>query len=56
MTLSRWFRDYVYIPLGGNRHRAARTYRNLVHRLPAHRLLARRRLDVRGLGRSTTAR
>ena len=20
MTLSRWFRDYVYIPLGGNRH------------------------------------
>ena len=20
MSLSRWFRDYVYIPLGGNRH------------------------------------
>lgn len=30
MSLSRWFRDYVYIPLGGNRHGAARTYRNLV--------------------------
>jgi alginate O-acetyltransferase complex protein AlgI len=29
MSLSRWFRDYVYIPLGGNRHGAARTYRNL---------------------------
>lgn len=29
MTLSRWFRDYVYIPLGGNRHGALRTYRNL---------------------------
>jgi alginate O-acetyltransferase complex protein AlgI len=29
MTLSRWFRDYLYIPLGGNRHGAWRTYRNL---------------------------
>ena len=29
MSLSRWFRDYVYIPLGGNRHGSARTYRNL---------------------------
>jgi alginate O-acetyltransferase complex protein AlgI len=30
MSLSRWFRDYVYIPLGGNRYGAVRTYRNLV--------------------------
>ena len=30
MSLSRWFRDYVYIPLGGNRRGEARTYRNLV--------------------------
>jgi alginate O-acetyltransferase complex protein AlgI len=29
MTLSRWFRDYVYFPLGGNRAGAAATYRNL---------------------------
>lgn len=29
MSLSRWFRDYVYIPLGGNRHGTANTYRNL---------------------------
>lgn len=29
MTLSRWFRDYLYIPLGGNRHGALRTYVNL---------------------------
>ncbi len=29
MSLSRWFRDYLYIPLGGNRGSAARTYRNL---------------------------
>jgi D-alanyl-lipoteichoic acid acyltransferase DltB (MBOAT superfamily) len=30
MTLSRWLRDYVYIPLGGNRDGVRRTYRNLV--------------------------
>ncbi|WP_216213948.1 MBOAT family O-acyltransferase [Amycolatopsis aidingensis] len=29
MSLSRWFRDYVYIPLGGNRGGARKTYRNL---------------------------
>jgi len=29
MTLTRWFRDYVYIPLGGNRHGEPRTYANL---------------------------
>lgn len=29
MSLSRWFRDYLYIPLGGNRGGAAKTYRNL---------------------------
>jgi alginate O-acetyltransferase complex protein AlgI len=29
MTLSRWLRDYLYIPLGGNRGSALATYRNL---------------------------
>jgi alginate O-acetyltransferase complex protein AlgI len=29
MTLSRWFRDYVYIPLGGNRTSTFKVYRNL---------------------------
>jgi len=29
MTLSRWMKDYLYIPLGGNRMGAARTYLNL---------------------------
>lgn len=29
MSLSSWFRDYLYIPLGGNRHGALITYRNL---------------------------
>ena len=29
MSLSRWFRDYLYIPLGGNRGSKWQTYRNL---------------------------
>lgn len=29
MTLSRWFRDYLYIPLGGNRKNRLRTILNL---------------------------
>jgi len=30
ITLSSWFRSYVYIPLGGNRRGRWRTYRNLL--------------------------
>ena len=30
VSLSRWFRDYLYIPLGGNRASPGRTYFNLV--------------------------
>jgi alginate O-acetyltransferase complex protein AlgI len=30
ISLSTWFRDYVYIPLGGNRGGALRTYGNLL--------------------------
>jgi D-alanyl-lipoteichoic acid acyltransferase DltB (MBOAT superfamily) len=30
ITLSRWLRDYLYIPLGGSRRGAAITYRNLL--------------------------
>ncbi|MBM3990570.1 MAG: MBOAT family protein [Planctomycetes bacterium] len=30
ISLSSWFRDYLYIPLGGNRHGGARTYFNLL--------------------------
>lgn len=28
ISLSTWLRDYIYIPLGGNRHGTARTYLN----------------------------
>jgi D-alanyl-lipoteichoic acid acyltransferase DltB (MBOAT superfamily) len=30
MSLSTWLRDYLYIPLGGNRDGTLRTYRNLL--------------------------
>src|ERR1700683_2206593 len=30
ITLSTWFRDYLYLPLGGNRKGAWRTYSNLI--------------------------
>ncbi len=30
ITLSSWLRDYLYIPLGGNRHGARRTYAALM--------------------------
>ncbi|MCC7497360.1 MAG: MBOAT family protein [Bryobacterales bacterium] len=30
ISLSTWLRDYLYIPLGGNRHGALMTYRNLL--------------------------
>lgn len=30
ISLSTWFRDYVYIPLGGNKKGTFKTYRNLI--------------------------
>jgi len=30
ISLSNWFLDYLYVPLGGNREGTARAYRNLV--------------------------
>ena len=30
MTLSRWLRDYLYVPLGGNRRGRWQTYRNIM--------------------------
>ena len=30
ITLSQWFRDYIYIPLGGNRKGELNTYRNTI--------------------------
>ena len=30
ISLSTWLREYLYIPLGGNRRRLSRTYFNLI--------------------------
>src|SRR5262249_16729408 len=30
ISLSSWLRDYLYIPLGGNRHGQLHTYRNIM--------------------------
>jgi D-alanyl-lipoteichoic acid acyltransferase DltB (MBOAT superfamily) len=30
ISLSTWFKDYIYFPLGGNRHGKWRTYRNML--------------------------
>ena len=51
MTLSRFLRDYLYIPLGGNRHGAAAALRQPDRDHAARRPVARRRLDLRALGR-----
>ena len=51
ITLSSWLRDYLYIPLGGNRHGARRTYVALMGTMLLGGPVARRELDVRRLGR-----
>ena len=56
MTLSRWLRDYLYIPLGGNRGgNVAHVPQPDAHDA-ARRALARRRLDLRRLGRDPRRR
>ena len=52
MTLSRFLRDYLYIPLGGNRCGPARQAVNVIADDAAGRIVARRQLDVRRLGRA----
>jgi alginate O-acetyltransferase complex protein AlgI len=49
MTLSLWLRDYLYVPLGGNRCSPARRRFNLMATMVLGGLW-RRQLDVRGLG------
>ena len=56
MSLSRWLRDYLYIPLGGNRGRPGCHVPQPDAHDAARRALARRRLDVRRLGRAARRR
>ena len=50
ISLSTWFRDYLYIPLGGNRLGKLRHYAKSHDRLCGQRPLARRQLEFRALG------
>ncbi len=50
-----FIRDYLYIPLGGSRHGAVRYVFATLVAMAIVRALARRGLDLRGLGRSGTA-
>ena len=45
MTLGSWFREYVYIPLGGNRVSKPRMYFNIFVVWAAYRILARSELE-----------
>ena len=51
MTLSRFLRDFLYIPLGGNRGGRAEDLPQSDHHDGARRALARGSVDVRALGR-----
>ena len=51
ISLSTWLRDYLYIPLGGNRGARVADVREPARHHAARRPLARRGLDVRPLGR-----
>lgn len=50
ITLSRWFREYVYIPLGGNR-KGQKTYDSqYIYRVVTHRPVAWRGLELYYMG------
>ncbi len=55
ISLSTWFRDYLYVPLGGNRVSPARTLRQPGDDLFPVRPLARRELELRRSGACGTA-
>ena len=50
ISLSNWFRDYLYIPLGGNQRGDRARLRQSRDRVPAVRAVARRELAVRAVG------
>ena len=50
ISLSTWFRDYVYIPLGGNRCSRARNVSEPLRRLVPDRPVARRELELSSPG------
>ena len=53
ISLSSWLRDYLYIPLGGSRGGEGKTNPQFDDHHAPRRSLARRKLDVRDLGRNS---
>ena len=51
LSLAGWFRDYLYIPMGGSRRSRLRRYLNVMAVFLVRRAVARRELDVCRLGR-----
>ncbi len=51
ISLSSWFRDYLYIPLGGNRKGKKRKYINLMIVFLVSRFMAWCKLGFYNLGR-----
>ena len=51
ISLSTWFRDYLYIPLGGSRRGPGADGRQYPDHVPGVGLLARRELELRVVGR-----
>ncbi len=51
ISLSTWFRDYVYIPLGGSRRGELATYRNMCLTMVISGLWHGAHVDLRHLGR-----
>jgi alginate O-acetyltransferase complex protein AlgI len=56
IKLSRFLRDYLYIPLGGNRGGRLRTYVNMIITMTLGGLWHGASLDVRDLGRAARCR
>ena len=56
MTLVAWLRDYLYIPLGGNRKGRGPHVREPDAHHAARRPLARRELEFRPVGRPARRR
>ena len=50
ISLGSWFREYLYIPLGGNRVKTGPADLQSAHRLGGHRHLARGQLELPHLG------
>ena len=52
ISLSTWLRDYLYMPLGGNREGQAPHLCESLRRDAARRAVARRGVELRGVGRT----